>query len=103
MYAIGYREPRGELDIKGGTGWTCQMYLDQCREHSREFVLYFYNQENKRWIHYVMDLRKNKPTIMQHDEPDWAPPRPEGVYAGIGSRELTADGKRAIEALYKLE
>jgi hypothetical protein len=72
---------------QGGTAWAIAMYLDRTCEHH----CYVYDQTRASW--YVWS--------------DWdkawlaidSPPAPKGVWAGIGSRDLTTAGKVAIREL----
>ena len=74
-------------DIKpGGTAWATVMFA-QLHPESRE--LYIFDQLKNRWV--------------QWNGKDWdpidSPPRPTGIWAGIGSRDLTEGGREAIRKL----
>jgi hypothetical protein len=70
--------------VKGGTSWAVQMFLDLHPEGK----VYVFDQKRVQWFQW-----KNGwvPII--------APPAPEGVWAGIGTRELNDAGKAAIRDL----
>lgn len=70
--------------VKGGTAWAVQMFLDLHPE-GKCFV---YDQEKEQWFQW-----KNGWC------PIMAPPAPQGVWAGVGSRDLTDAGKAAIRTL----
>lgn len=48
---------------------------------------------------YLFDMKTNK--WYDQKQVEVVPPKPEGVYTGIGSRELTDQGIEAINNLYK--
>ncbi len=111
--------PIDRLGIDGGTSWACQMYLDYHLERQRQaddlfettqddvydladFTLIFYDQ-NKRDI-FSYDLNrgcwKNPLLSSSHS---WTPfIKPEGIYAAIGSRDLTLHGKEFIKSVMAL-
>jgi len=72
--------------VEGGTAWATQMYLDL---HKDKPECYVFCQITNQWHAYV--------------DSQWvvidAPPSPSGVWAGIGSRDLTKAGKDAIRKL----
>ena len=70
--------------VKGGTAWAVQMFLDLHPEGK----CYVFDQKKEQWFQW-----KNGwcPII--------SPPAPEGVWAGIGTRELNEAGKKAIRDL----
>lgn len=73
--------------VNGGTGWAVEMY--KLRHDDRPPELYVFDQSDGLW--YIWNDRF------------WsridAPPKPHGVWAGIGSRELQTNGKEAIRTL----
>lgn len=107
------------LGIDGGTAWACQMYLDYHLERQRqadelfettqddvydlaELALIFYDQ-NKRDI-FSYDLRHRcwrKPTLKSWNSSSLLL-KPEGIYAAIGSRDLTPHGKEFIKSVMAL-
>lgn len=72
--------------VSGGTAWAVQMFLD--RFGGQSCPAYVYDQATASW--YVW-------------EGSWvaidAPPVPEGIWAGIGSRDLKQNGKDSIRSL----
>lgn len=92
LYAVGTKNIDGSVD--GGTSWAVQMYMDRFiydGEASERCKLFFFDQNNHCWWSW-------KP------ETGWSciiglPPKPTGVWTGIGSRNLTSEGKWAIRRL----
>jgi hypothetical protein len=77
--------------VNGGTGWAVQMFLDR-HEQLAQFEplpLYVFDQDNEQWFQYVGGWK-----------PIESPPKPQGVWAGIGTRELNSAGKWAIRNLF---
>jgi hypothetical protein len=75
----------------GGTAWATVMFA-QLHPESRR--LWLFDQEKDGWFNW--------------DGEGWVsiegkPPRPEGVWAGIGSRDLAENGRRAIRELMGIE
>lgn len=80
------------LNVDGGTAWAIQMYADRFlydRELFDNCELYMFDQTSSKWFKWKR--------IWQYIE---KPPVPYGVYAGIGSRDLTSAGLAAIKSLY---
>jgi hypothetical protein len=73
--------------VTGGTSWATAMFLDRFNGEACE--CYVFDQAADGWFQWTGS--------------DWAaiesPPVPSGVWAGIGSRELAANGKAAIRTL----
>jgi hypothetical protein len=94
VYAVSQFKADGSLlNIDGGTAWACQMYVDRFiydQEPMDLCNLYLFDQGSNRWY-------KWRRVWAEIDQP----PTPAGIYAGIGSRKLTADGMAAIEKLYQ--
>jgi hypothetical protein len=72
--------------VQGGTAWATQMYLDLHRDNPECYV---FCQDANQWYAFV-----NSQWVVIE-----TPPTPSGVWAGIGSRDLTKAGKDAIRAL----
>jgi hypothetical protein len=90
VYAVGTFK-NGE--IQGGTSWATQMYMDRFTidgEPLELCQLYFYDQNLSVWMQW-----KGSWTTLTG-----APRAPSGVWAGIGSRTLTENGKWAIRELW---
>jgi hypothetical protein len=83
LYAVG--EING-VKIKGGTGWAVQMFID--RHQGRPCEAYVYDQELNQWFCW-----KGEWTEIE------SPPKPYGIWAGIGTRDLNLSGKTAIRTL----
>jgi hypothetical protein len=69
--------------VSGGTGWAVQMAID------KEVPVFVYCQNSNRWYHYKSG--KWNPTEI---------PILTLNFAGIGTREITEDGIKAIEEVY---
>lgn len=86
LYAVGVMKNNV---VQGGTAWAVQMYIDRFthgNEHLDECKLYFFDQSTNKWFFWKANWK----------EMDEQPPCPSGIWAGVGSRELTHDGKWAI-------
>ena len=89
LYAVGNIE-KGK--IEGGTAWAVQIYMDRFKidgEPMEDCRLYFYDQKLDQWMTW-----KGEWSIMTSP-----PPRPSGIWTGIGTRELSDKGKWAIRNL----
>lgn len=71
--------------VSGGTSWAVQMFLDQ---FGADACCYVFDQVRLQWFSW-------QGLWVAID----APPVPTGIWAGIGTRELTSEGKDAIRAL----
>jgi hypothetical protein len=95
VYAVGKFESnknRSHLGIDGGTGWTCQLYIDKVnRTGGGKINLYFFNQEGDNIGWYYYNELKKKLIMMENN-----PPVPTGKYAGIGTRNINSEGSQAI-------
>lgn len=76
--------------VQGGTGWAVQMYLDRALDDP-DFKpeAYVFCQEAEEWFQVIDGYW----TLIEQ------PPIPSGIWAGIGSRDLTLKGKASIRAL----
>ena len=93
VYAISsFKNDSSMLKVDGGTAWAVQMYVDRFLFDQEPFKLcklYLFDQKSNEWYQWnKIWTRIDKP------------PRPDGVYAGIGTRELTDAGLAAINSLY---
>lgn len=98
VYAVGWFQQQSSTDsllkIEGGTGWSCQMYVDRFQsENQSKCKLYFFDQVEAAW--FVWDVYSSRWKRMCDP-----PPAPTGRVAGIGSRKLTDAGKQAITNLF---
>jgi hypothetical protein len=95
VYAVSkFSTDASMLRVAGGTAWACQLYVDRFmydQEPMSLCKLYLFDQTSQAW--YQWDKVWSKMIT--------APPTPTGVYAGIGSRDMTEAGIAAINALYK--
>ena len=80
--------------VQGGTGWAVQMFLDRFEQEAQfnPIPAYVYDQETQRWYQWCKEWK-----------PIDQPPKPSGLWAGIGSRKLTDSGKWAIRSLFGWE
>lgn len=83
LYGVGFLEGN---QVVGGTSWAVQMFLNR----KSGLPLYFYEQTGEFWLQW--DYEGN-----QWETGD--PPQPTGIWAGIGTRDLTKPGKEAIRTL----
>jgi len=76
----------------GGTGWAIAMAY--CKDPNP--AVYVYDVNKLQWYKTVFKISQ--------EAMDWeecVPPRPFGHYTGIGTRDLTKEGRAAIEGLYQ--
>jgi hypothetical protein len=76
----------GEVD--GGTAWAVQMFIDAHRPGAGR--LYLFDQSICRWHEWDGDGWR----------PIYTAPRPSGVYAAVGTRDLNIVGRLAINVLF---
>jgi len=97
IYAIGNLEENTKF-VSGGTGFTVMMgVLNNIKE------IYLYCQNNKRWYKFNNFDRTEGRYYFNWDEIDInSIPNPCGKYTGIGSVDITDDGKEQIKFLYEL-
>ena len=92
VYAVGNLGDKSMMKVEGGTAWAIQMYADRFmydREPFDSCYLYLFDQKSNKWLQWNRMWKEIE-----------KPPFPSGVYAGIGSRELTDAGLAAINSLY---
>jgi hypothetical protein len=86
----GWLEIGAELDprweVQGGTAWATQMFID--KHHGAPCACYVFDQDVCNWFEW-----RGKWTRI------YEPPKPSGIYAGIGTRPLHLIGKLAIRVL----
>ncbi len=114
------------LGIDGGTAWACQMYLDYYLERKKQgiyhfglenqdnddledpdlidfdFNLIFYDQEKRDIWSYDPFLNCWKNPVLASWNSSLQHLKPEGIYAAIGSRDLTLHGKEFIKSVMAL-
>lgn len=81
------------LGVKGGTAWACQMYIDRwlhTNTNLNSCYLYLFDQNQLKWFSWKGSWTE----IVK-------PPTPQGVYAGIGTREINNEGIKAIIDVYR--
>src|SRR5690606_4557657 len=87
VYPVTYFDDQG---VAGGTTWAIQMYIDRCLTTMNVPNIYVFDQLEGSWYSYV--------------DGKWVkidrPPTPTGKWTGIGSRDLTALGKKAIKEVF---
>lgn len=76
-----------DLAVNGGTAWAVQMFID--KHNGGECPCYFFDQVLCHWFRWVGDGWQ---CIYQ-------PPKPSGIYAGVGRRALSPLGTLAIRVL----
>lgn len=85
VYAVATIDNNGH--VSGGTAWAVAMFMDRFEGEPCE--IYVYDMSVSQWVtwdgHFWIVIQ---------------PPKPHGVYAGVGSRDLMDNGKEAIRALY---
>ena len=77
--------------VNGGTGWAVQMFLDIHAQKAQfePLNIYVFDQKQEKWFQYMGSWK-----------PISAPPKPHGIWAGIGTRDLNDAGKWAIRNLF---
>lgn len=97
IYAVGVFKSENQVD--GGTGWAVQLAIDNDKP------VYFFDQNKNKWFKYERGFGD-----LNHDrfaEPNgfreisYIPPLTEN-FAGIGTRNLNENGKKAIQELYRV-
>lgn len=84
LYAVALLN-KNKNGVEGGTGWAVALAT-----HQTEIPVYVFDLRTSSWHSWVED----------RFHPTEEPPRPSGVYTGIGSRKLTDAGIEAIGSLY---
>ena len=86
VFAIGKLNDSTKSIVDGGTGWAVQMAIDNNKP------VYLFNQLENKWM--MWDSSSNRWL-------DTQTPTLTTNFAGIGTREITDAGIKAIEAVYK--
>jgi hypothetical protein len=81
-----------ELKIDGGTAWAAMLYVNRCRKENIIPNLYLFDMTTENWFKWIGYWN------ILHDLPS-----PSGVYAGVGSRNITDAGLSAIVNAYKYQ
>jgi hypothetical protein len=82
-------EDKSLMHVSGGTAWAIQLYLDRTIEENISPEIYMFEQHENVWLKWNDEWE-------QIDKP----PVPHGIYAGIGSRDITISGLEAIASVY---
>ena len=105
------------MDIGGGTGIACQMYIDRFGEGEgkkdpQQCNLFFFD-DGAQGFHHIDPITHNKWCQWNHSDRSWTvlpdgPPHPSTykTYAGIGGTRVNdppSKGGAAIEALYGID
>lgn len=94
VYAVSsFVNDNSMLQIYGGTAWACQMFMDRWLYKvppTADVPIYLFDQISNTWYTWSGKWKAIS-----------TPPNPTGVYAGIGSRKLTNEGRDAITAVYR--
>mmetsp|Transcript_1849 Transcript_1849/g.4504 ORF Transcript_1849/g.4504 Transcript_1849/m.4504 type:complete len:413 (+) Transcript_1849:2-1240(+) len=123
VYVVGWRLAQGRdqftgkseidpretpaLDVGGGTGWACQWYVDRFASGGEDPALcklYFFDDAGPPWARKDpategkwsrWSTKSNAWETLEQD-----PPKPDGLYAGIGATRLSERAEIAIRSLY---
>ena len=87
VFAIGKFVKGSTALVDGGTGWAVQMAVDNNKP------VYFFDQPTNKWYFY-------DPIIKAFMGFDYVPKLREN-FAGIGTREINENGRRAIKKIYE--
>jgi hypothetical protein len=79
--------------VSGGTAWAVQMFIDRVNGAACE--CYVFDQLTEQW--YVWNGLNSRVRWNALE----SPPEPHGVWTGIGSRDLSTEGKEAIRTLLR--
>jgi hypothetical protein len=88
VYAVGQFSSSAHTRVDGGTGWAVQMAIDN-QKH-----IFFFDQDSSAWYSYSYVKEKfvalgGTPALTPH-------------FAGIGTRELRANGIAAIQTVFQI-
>jgi hypothetical protein len=90
LYAVSTLDEDGK--VAGGTAWAIEMYLNL---HGPD-KLYLFDQEQNKWLfHSALGWHSCKPFGIFGP-----PPAPNGIWTGIGTRDLNENGMIAIESVF---
>jgi len=109
VYAVAYRmlpsasTPR--LDIGGGTGFACSFYTDRFKHGQEDPAtcrLYLFDEGTKLQDPETQQRWNAWDTATETWQPmTCLPPKPSGIYAGIGASRISPAGAKAIEELFR--
>ena len=100
LYAVvnGF-DPANPKVVQGGTAWAVQMFIDLNPNNS----LYVFNQSEGVWYTWEVGVEDDAFEATWGWNKTQMIPTPYGIYAAVGTRELTDIGKQAISELFNLE
>jgi hypothetical protein len=81
VFAVGWIQP--DDTVKGGTGWGVEL----AKLFNRPVSVY--DQERNEWLSWIDHTWKTDTPVISHES-----------FAGTGTRNLTGEGQKAIEALF---
>ena len=87
IFAIGRKFTSYRKIVDGGTGWAVQMAIDNKKP------VFVFDQKTKSW--YTFNYVNN-----EFDVIDYIPKLTEN-FAGVGTREISEDGKNAIKEIFE--
>lgn len=89
IFAIGNLNLRTGI-VDGGTGWAVQMAIDYNKTADKKKLIYVFNQKDGNWYTNVDGTwRKSATPVLTEN------------FAGIGTQEITEDGFKAIQEVFK--
>lgn len=86
VYAVGQFANKSRTLVDGGTGWAVQMAIDNDKP------VYLFDQKSSSWYKYA----KIEKCFVKTDTPTLCED-----FAGIGTRELQENGRKAIKDVYE--
>ena len=88
VFAVSTFENDNHTQVKGGTGWSVQMAIDNKKP------IYFFDQKGRQWYWYNYKIEKFTKLI--------GTPKLTNDFAGIGSANLNTHGIQAIKEVYRI-
>jgi hypothetical protein len=114
VYAVGYLKsepntPSDGVDVLGGTGWTLQVAANRFAKDrgmtgrdtlrgSVKLPIFLWDMNKQSWLQLKTHRHGFVWRLLSQDNPISLPK--QGAYAGIGSREITDAGQKAIQTLF---
>jgi len=103
VYAVGYFESKQKenlkkVNIKGGTAWAIQMFVDKSYK-TQNLPIYFFCQDSNSWWNCAIIFNYNGEKIINWEKM-YLVPKPINNYTAIGSRSITENGKQAIKQIF---
>lgn len=91
VYAISSLDNKG--NVKGGTAWAVQMFIDKVNNNNlQDHTIYLFETTNQFWLTYDF---QNKNWNYLNEKP----PKPKGIWTGIGTRTTNKYIKNEIKDL----